>query len=63
MRSTLAPYWEREVFVGNVQEHLLEGVSIDEVVFGVKAIDKDGHESLVAAYVATVPVKRPVETY
>jgi hypothetical protein len=63
MRSTLAPYWEREIFVGNVQEHLIEGVSIDEMVFGVKAIDKDGHESLVSAYVATVPVKRPVETY
>ncbi len=51
MRSTTAPYWEREVFVGNVTEYNLPEVSIDDLVFGVKAIDKEGNESLTEAYV------------
>jgi len=51
VRSTTAPDWEREIFVGNVSEYLLEGVSIDALTFGVKAVDRDGHESLVSAYV------------
>jgi hypothetical protein len=61
MRSTTSPYWEREVFVGNVTEYLMKDVSIDEVVFGVKAIDKEGNESLVTAYVPNPPAKRKVE--
>jgi hypothetical protein len=51
MRSTTAPDWEREFFVGNVTEHVMEDVSIDAWTFGVKAVDKDGNESLVSAYV------------
>ncbi len=50
IRSTLAPLWEREIYVGNVKEFRLENFSIDDVVIGIKAIDKDGVESLVAAY-------------
>jgi len=50
MRSTTSPFWEREVFVGKVDEYKLEGMSIDEVRFGVKAIGEDGVESLVAPY-------------
>ena len=52
VRSTLAPNWEREIFVGNVLEYVMEGVSIDDVVFGVQAVNKDGHESLIVSYVA-----------
>ena len=37
-------------FAGNVKEFTLENVSVDEYVFGVKAIDRDGNESLVAVY-------------
>lgn len=51
MRATTAPDWEREFFVGNVTEYVMEDVSIDAWTFGVKAVDKDGNESLVAAYV------------
>jgi len=51
MRATTAPDWEREIFVGVVNEYVLEGVSIDAVTFGVKAVDREGHESLVSAYV------------
>lgn len=49
-RSTTAPDWEREIFVGKVNEFTLPNTSIDDVVFGVKAVDSDGHESLVSAY-------------
>jgi Peptidase family M28 len=63
MRSTTAPFWEHEIFVGNVSEYTLPDVSIDELVFGVKAVDKDGNESLVSAYVQTPRAKRTIEVY
>jgi hypothetical protein len=62
-RSTTAPYWQKELFVGNVNEYSFEDVSIDELVFGVKAIDKDGNESLVSAYADTPRPKRVIEVY
>jgi Zn-dependent M28 family amino/carboxypeptidase len=40
--------WTRSRFVGNVTEHTLEGVIIDNYFFGVAAVDREGHESLVA---------------
>jgi hypothetical protein len=52
IRSTIAPFWEREIFAGNVRELTLENVSIDELVIGVKAVSIAGFESPVAAYVA-----------
>jgi hypothetical protein len=61
VRSTTAPYWDHEIFVGKVNEYTLPGVSIDEVIFGVKAIDKQGHESLVSPYVASPYPKRTIE--
>jgi hypothetical protein len=63
MRKTTSPYWEREIFVGNVTEYTMPEVSIDDVIFGVKAIDKDGNESLVAPYVQPARLKRTIETY
>jgi hypothetical protein len=62
-RTTTAPYWEHEIFVGKVTEYTLPDVSIDDLVFGVKAIDKDGNESLVSAYVQPPRVKRKIEIY
>jgi hypothetical protein len=41
----------------------MPGVSIDDLVFGVKAIDKDGNESLVSAYVQPPRAKRKIATY
>jgi Zn-dependent M28 family amino/carboxypeptidase len=61
MRATTAPFWEREIFVGNVTEYLMHDVSIDEYVIGVKAIDKDGNESLVSPYVANPRARRAVQ--
>jgi Zn-dependent M28 family amino/carboxypeptidase len=58
VRPTTAPYWDHEIFVGNITEYTLSGVNIDNVVLGVKAIDRDGNESPVSAYVA-LPFPRP----
>ncbi|MBY0505630.1 MAG: M20/M25/M40 family metallo-hydrolase [Bryobacteraceae bacterium] len=51
VRSTTSPFWERETYVGKVSEFTLKNLSIDDAVIGVKAIDKDGVESIVSAYV------------
>ena len=63
MRSTTAPYWERELFVGDVNEFTMKDVSIDDTIFGVKAIDKDGNESLVSPYVQKPRPRAEIETY
>ncbi len=51
VRATTAPFWEREIWAGKVSEFTLKGLSIDDAVIGVKAVDVDGNESLVSAYV------------
>ncbi|MBI4877124.1 MAG: M20/M25/M40 family metallo-hydrolase [Acidobacteria bacterium] len=52
IRPTTAPFWEHEIFAGNVPRFTLANVSIDDLVIGVKAVSTAGHESPVAAYVA-----------
>lgn len=39
--------WTNSRWVGNVTEHTIENVVIDNFFFGVAAVDRDGHESLV----------------
>ena len=63
IRSTLAPLWEKRMFIGNVLEYTFPHVSIDEVVFGVQAIDKRGNASLVAPYVMIPRRIEKIETY
>ena len=48
-RETNAPYWQQSRDVGNVTRATIKGVSKDNVVFGVQAVDKDGNAS-VASY-------------
>jgi hypothetical protein len=62
IRSSTAPFWEQQTFVGKVTEYTLPGLSIDDIIFGVKAIDTEGHESLVAPWVAAPTVLRKFET-
>jgi len=62
LRSSTAPFWDHQIFVGKVTEYTLRGLSIDDVIFGVKAIDNDGHESLVAPWIATPYALRKIET-
>jgi hypothetical protein len=50
-REAWAPDWQHEMFVGNVTEYTLPHMNIDDWVFGVAAVDADGHESTVSAYV------------
>ena len=57
VRSTSAPYWERDIYVGNVSVYTLPDVSIDEWVFGVKAIDREGNESPAAPFVPPARAK------
>jgi hypothetical protein len=54
IRSTTSPVWEHEVWVGNVTSYTMPDVSIDDIVIGVKAVDKDGNASLVAPYMEPV---------
>ena len=46
-RRPTDPNWTQSRFVGNVTEHTLENVIIDNYFFGVAAVDREGHESLV----------------
>ncbi len=63
MRDTTAPFWQHEIYVGNVNEYTMPDVSIDTLVFGVAALDKDGNQSLVSPYVQTPHAGRPIHTY
>ena len=62
IRSTTAPDWEREIWVGNVTRYTIPDLSIDDIVIGVKAIDTAGHESLVSPYSTAPYVLRQIET-
>jgi hypothetical protein len=56
-RSTTAADWEKEDWVGNVREYTMKDTPIDQLVFGVKAVDKAGHESPVSAYLLPPPLR------
>ena len=47
-RDTTAPRWQRSRWVGDVTEFTLEGLVIDNYLFGVAAVGRDGNESVVA---------------
>ncbi|HEU5210055.1 MAG TPA: M28 family peptidase [Longimicrobiales bacterium] len=46
-RLTTEPQWTDWVWVGNVNEHTLENVVIDNYLFGVAAVAPNGNESVV----------------
>jgi len=54
IRSTTSPAWEREFWVGNVTTFTMSDVSIDDIVIGVKAVDRDGNQSIVSCYAEPV---------
>jgi len=47
-RETTAPQWQYSRYVGKVSTFTLEGIVIDNYLFGVVAIGKEGNESVVA---------------
>jgi hypothetical protein len=63
IRPTTSPLWEKQIYVGNVTTYTLSNVNIDKLVLGVKAIDKNGNESPVSAYVTAPYRQRKIETY
>ena len=52
--------WQHEMLVGNATEATLPNTLIDDLVFGVAAVDASGHESLVSPYIA--PMSTAVDT-
>ena len=61
-REAWSPDWQHARGVGNVTDAVLSDVSIDDFVFGVAALDADGHESVVAAYVNPPRPEVPIQT-
>ncbi|MBX2829143.1 MAG: M28 family metallopeptidase [Flavobacteriaceae bacterium] len=47
-RDTTSPTWDNSRYVGDVSSFTLEGIVIDNYLFGVASVGKDGHESVVA---------------
>jgi hypothetical protein len=54
--------WQHELLVGNVTEVTLPNTLIDDLVFGVAAVDAAGHESVVAPYVAPARATEDIKT-
>ena len=46
-RDTTSPTWDNSLYVGDVTEHVLKGIVVDNYFFGLAAVGADGHESLV----------------
>jgi hypothetical protein len=47
-RDTTSPVWQYSRFVGNVGEYTLKNIVIDNYLFGVASVGKDGTESVVS---------------
>lgn len=47
-RKTTAPLWENQRFVGDISKFTLKGHVIDNYLFGVSTVGKNGHESVVS---------------
>ena len=46
-RDTTAPQWEHSRFVGDVTDYTFENLVIDNYLFGVASVGRDGNESVV----------------
>jgi len=57
-RDTTAPQWQYSRYVGNVTEHTLENVVIDNYLFGVSSVSKDGHQSVVSYPTTLIPRRK-----
>jgi len=47
-RATHLPFWERSLYVGDVTEYVMRGVSKDDYFFAIQAVDRDGNMSVPA---------------
>jgi hypothetical protein len=46
-RDTNEPYWSHVIPVGNVTSFTVQGITKDNYIFGVRAVDQDGNPSVV----------------
>jgi hypothetical protein len=46
-RDTNAPYWQHTIPIGNVTSYTVKGITKDNFLFGVRAVDTDGNRSVV----------------
>ena len=46
-RETTSPTWDNSKFIGNIGEYELEGIVIDNFLFGISTVGKNGFESKV----------------
>ncbi|MDF1694329.1 MAG: M28 family peptidase [Saprospiraceae bacterium] len=54
-RDTTSPTWDHSKFVGNVTEYTLENIVIDNYLFGVSTVSKNGNQSIVAYPTTLIP--------
>ena len=47
-RDTTSPVWQYSRFVGDTDQFILDGIVIDNFLFGVSTVGKNGHESVVS---------------
>jgi hypothetical protein len=52
-RDTTSPTWDYSRYIGNEDAFVLNGIVIDNYFFGIAAVGKDGHESVVVFPSAT----------
>lgn len=57
-RDTTAPQWQYSRFIGNINEYTLKNIVIDNYLFGVATVGKDGNESIVAYPTTLIPRRR-----
>jgi hypothetical protein len=54
--------WQHDLLLGNVTNLVMPNMQIDDYVFGIAAVDAQGHESFVSAYVTPPRANTPVKT-
>src|SRR5262245_7076952 len=61
-REAWGPDWQHDLLVAGATDVVLPNMQIDDYVFGVAAIDAQGHESFVTAYVTPPRANTAVRT-
>lgn len=46
-RDTTSPTWDHSRYVGDVSEYTLDGIIVDNYLFGIASLSENGHESVV----------------
>lgn len=54
-RETTAPQWQFSRYVGHINDFTLEGIVIDNYLFGVSSVSASGHESVVSYPTTLIP--------